>query len=80
LERQRLYLLSLAFLMLVPTPWLYAIGGITLDEYISVYVIAYFATSAVFRPRRRIFDFVGLGLFIIFCVIVAMRVLVILSQ
>ena len=61
------------------TVGLSVIGDYTLDVYVSMFTICYFVTSTIFRPRRRTFDFVGLALFVIFAVIVALRIVAILS-
>jgi hypothetical protein len=79
LEKNSEYLLSLVALVALSTTALAALGQSGLDVYISVYVVSYFAASAVFAPRRRAFDFLGAGLFIVFCVVVALRVLEILA-
>jgi hypothetical protein len=39
-----------------------ALGIQNLGVYLSIFSLSYFANSFVFRPRRRTFDFVGLGL------------------
>lgn len=79
MEKNSGYLLSLATLVALGTTALAALGQSGLDVYVSVYVVSYFAVSAVFAPRRRAFDLLGAGLFAIFCVIVALRVLEILA-
>lgn len=54
--------------------WLAALGEARLEVYVSLFTVEYFACSALFRPRRRYFDFVGGVLFINFCIIVALKV------
>jgi len=61
-----------------------ALGEEKLDVYISVFTIEYLALVEVLRPRRKLLtplrlDPVGLGLFIIFCLIVARKVMEILT-
>lgn len=79
MEKNNLYLLSLAFLIVASTVSMAALSQTSIDAYLSLYIISYFASSAVFSPRRRTFDFLGAALFIIFCIIVALRVLSILG-
>jgi len=79
LERNNLYLLTLSGLMALSTVSMAALGQQDLDVYVSLFVISYFATSAIFSPRRRTFDFLGAGLFVVFSIIVALRVIAILG-
>jgi hypothetical protein len=79
MERQNSYFVSLSLLLMFSTAFLAAIGDYTLDVYVSVFTICYFVTSTVFRPRRLGHDFLGIGLFAVFVVIVAERVLSILA-
>ena len=44
-------------------------------RFFSLFAVVHFASSALFRPRRRWFDVSGLGLFVGFCYIVLIRVL-----
>lgn len=53
------------------------IGGYTLDVRVSMLTICYFVASAIFRPRRLAFDFVGVALFIVFAYVAALRTLAI---
>jgi hypothetical protein len=50
-----------------------------LEVYVSLFAVGYFAITALFRSRKRLFDVVGAGLFLVFCYIVAMKVLDILG-
>ncbi|MEM0118139.1 MAG: hypothetical protein QXV32_06805 [Conexivisphaerales archaeon] len=79
MEKANLYLLTLSFLIVASVVSMASLGQNSLDVYVSLFVISYFATSAIFSPRRVTFDFLGLALFIIFAVIVALRVLAILG-
>jgi len=79
MERQSLYFMSLGTLLMLSTVCLSLIGDFTLDVYVSMYTICYFVASTIFRPRRRVFDFVGAALFISFAFIVAFRILAILA-
>ncbi|HEV2139148.1 MAG TPA: hypothetical protein VGR53_09930 [Nitrososphaerales archaeon] len=79
MERQNLYFMSLGALLMLSTVGLSIIGAYTLDVYVSLFTISYFVASTIFRPRRRMFDFVGLALFGAFAFIVALRILAILT-
>ena len=79
MERQNIYLMTLASLLLLSTAGLSMMGGYTLDGYVSMFTICYFVASTIFRPRRLAIDFVGVVLFIVFTYIVALRVLAILT-
>lgn len=94
MEKQNLYLLALAVLLLATVVSLAALNEVRLDVYVSVFTVAYFATSTVFNPRRsrigiamrerlvalRTPDVLGVVLFIIFALIVALRVAEILLR
>jgi hypothetical protein len=54
--------------------WLAELGEARLEVYVSLIAVAYFACSALFRPRRRLPDIVGASLFLVFCYIVALKV------
>lgn len=79
MEKANLYLFTLSFLIFASVVAISALGENSLDVYISLFVISYFVTSAVFSPRRITFDFLGLALFVVFAVIVALRVIAILG-
>lgn len=64
---------------MVTTVGLAALVEWRLEVYISLFAVCYFAASALFRPRRRGFDFVGGALFAAFCLIVALKVVQILG-
>ncbi len=55
-----------------------ALGEARLDVYLSLFTVCYFASSALYQPRRRTVDFVGGALFMVFCVIVLRKILEIL--
>lgn len=78
MDRQKVYVSSLAFLLMLTTVSLSALREARLEVYVSLFAVCYFAASALFRPRRRWFDVVGVALFAAFCVIVAFKVLDIL--
>ena len=43
-----------------------ALGEIRFEVYISLFAVAYFASTALYQPRKSRFDFVGAGLFLVF--------------
>lgn len=45
-----------------------------LEVYLSAFIVEYYATIAIFRPRRKFFDFLALALFVVFLTIVALKV------
>jgi hypothetical protein len=65
MENQSTYILNLSFLLLIPTIILSALQESNFGVYFSFYVISYLTTSLIYRPRRRIFDFVGVALLVI---------------
>jgi hypothetical protein len=56
-----------------------ALGESRLEVFYSLFTVVYFASSALFRPRRRWFDVPGVVLFLGFCVIVALKVIEIIG-
>jgi len=79
LDRHTLYLTTLALLITLSVSSLSAVNEARLDVYVSVFTLTYFATAAVFRPRRRTWDFLALALLAAFSYIVAVRVLEVLK-
>jgi hypothetical protein len=80
MDKRKSYILTLALLLMVSTVALSALRETRLDAYISIFAIDYFVASAIFRPRRRTIDFVGIALFIAFTYIVALKVMEILIK
>lgn len=80
MDRQNLYLTALAVLNTVAVSALAALNEVRLDVYVSVFTLIYFALTAIFRPRRRTWDFLAAVLLIVFAYIVAIRVLEILLK
>lgn len=74
MEKHKLYILSLATFLMTIVVWLSRFPDIQLEVYISLFVFCYFAVSAIFKPRRRMFDILGLALLISFSFIVALKV------
>jgi uncharacterized membrane protein YccC len=79
MDRQKLYVETLGVVFSVMTIWLSAYNEQRLEVYLSLFAVGYFAITTLFRPKKRLFDVVGAGLFLVFCYIVAMKVLDILS-
>lgn len=68
-EKQNVFLLSLATLSFGTVVSLAALGEGRLTVYLSVLTIAYFASTLVFRIKRRPrFDFLAVALVIVFAV------------
>jgi len=85
MDRHILFIILLtAFLFF--TVAIFAGGGEKrLDVYISVFTIEYLALVEILRPRRKLItplriDPVALGLFVVFCFIVARKVMEILTH
>lgn len=62
LSREDLFLISLAILLTTSVVSLSALGVQNLGVYLALFSLSYYANSFVLRPKRRAFDFVGLGL------------------
>ncbi len=54
--------MTLAVLFLVSVVSLSALDVQNLAAYLTLFTLCYFASSFVFRPKRRTIDFIGLGL------------------
>lgn len=80
MDRNNLYLITLALLISVATSCLAALGESRLDAYVSIFTLIYFTLNAVFRPRKRTFDFLAIALLVAFSYIVAVKVLEILVK
>ena len=75
MHSQKLYLIALSFTYLVTTIGLVAFNEQRIAVYMSLYIIGYFGITALFRSKKKYFDLVGIGLFIIFIYIVVMNVI-----
>jgi len=62
LRRESGFLMTLAVLFLVSVVSLSALDVQNLAAYLTLFTLCYFASSFVFRPKRRTIDFIGLGL------------------
>ena len=74
LDKQKQYVVALGGLLMATVVSLSALGEVRIDVYVSLFTVCYFATSALFQPRRRFFDVVGGALFLVFCVIVLQKI------
>lgn len=80
MDRQNLYLITLALLITITVSSLAALNENRLDVYISMFTLAYISLTAIFRPRKRTWDFLTLTLLAIFTYIVTLRILEILFK
>jgi hypothetical protein len=74
MDKQKKYVTTLFVLLAVTSVILSALAENRLEVYLSLYTVSYFAATALFQPRKRSFDIVGTGLFLIFCYIVALKI------
>ncbi len=74
MDKQKKYVISLLVLMMGTVVSLSALGESRLDVYVSLFTVCYFASTALYQPRKRTFDFVGAGLFAVFSFIVAQKI------
>jgi len=84
MDRHILFIILLATFLLFTVVIFVAAGEVRVDVYMSVFTIEYLALVEILRPRRKLItplrlDPVGLGLFIIFCIIVTKKVVEILA-
>jgi len=73
-DKHKLYLVFLCMMFMVTVVGLAALNEVRLEVYVSLFTVCYFASSALFRPRRRWFDVVGGVLFLVFGVIVVGKI------
>lgn len=79
LDKQKQYITALCGLLMLTVISLSALGEMRMEVYVSLFTVGYFASTALFRPRKRGFDLVGSALFMVFCVIVLQKIMEILS-
>ena len=79
MDKQKQYVLVLGFFLFLVVVSLASLNEHRLDVYLSLFSVSYFAMNALYRPRKRTIDFVGIVLFYAFIRIVAAKVLVILA-
>ena len=66
MNKQTLYLETLSIVFFVTILWLSFFREQRIEIYLSLFFIGYFGVTFVFHQRKRIFDLVGSGLFIIY--------------
>ncbi len=74
MDKQKKYVLSLYILMGLTVISLSALSETRLEVFFSLFTVSYFASTAIFQPRKKNMDYVGGFLFILFCYIVAMKI------
>ena len=75
-EKQNVFLLSLAILSFGAVVSLAALGEARITVYLSVLTISYFASTLVFRIKRRpSFDFLAAALVIVFALSIASSII-----
>ena len=75
MKKDFFFIAFLAFLMPLTVSVLSGLNEGRIDVYLSLFTLEYFIGVAVFRPRRRVFDFLGIALFILFIYFVTIRVM-----
>jgi hypothetical protein len=78
MDKQKQYIIVLSVILVSVIVSLSALKETRLEVYFSLFTVCYFGSSALFRPRRKMFDFLGVILFFGFCYIVLVKVLDIL--
>lgn len=79
MDKQKQYILGLGVFSFLVVVSLSALNEHRLDVYLSLFSVSYFALNALYRPRKRIVDVVGISLFLVFAWIVFQKVMVILA-
>jgi len=74
MDKHKVYIVSLASLLFSTVVVLAAFKEARLDLYVSLFTVSYFVSLAIFRPKRRAPDMVGVALFVVFSFIVAFKV------
>lgn len=75
MDKQKKYVITLHLLMSCVVVSLSALDETRFEVYISLFTVVYFASTALFQPRKRKFDLVGAGLFLVFCLIVIQKIM-----
>lgn len=73
MDKHREYVISLSVSTLLGMTALVAGGEERIGVYLSVFAICYFASTEIFRPRRRWIDAVGILLFVAFMILVIQK-------
>jgi len=73
MDKQKLYLEALSLTYFVIITGLVAYNEQRITVYMSLFIIGYFGLTVLIRPRKKYFDVVGIGLFIIFIYILVVN-------
>ena len=74
MDKQKKYVTTMALLLLSTVVSLAALLEQRIEVYVSLFTVSYFASTALYQPRKRGFDYVGGVLFMVFCVIVGIKI------
>ena len=80
MDKKRGYMLSLLAAILLLVILLSSFNGLSIEIYVCLFTIIYFSISAIYQPRLRSHDFVGIGLFVAFMGIIVYNLVKIFSQ
>jgi len=80
LLKDRLFNILLPLLYTLTVYSLSSLGEQRIDAYFSMLVLEYFVLYALLRPKRRHRDYIALVLLALFAVVVAYRVLEVISK
>ena len=80
MNKNQIFNIALAAMFTVTISAFSALNESRIDAYVSMFTLEYFVCLALFKPRRRWADVLAYGLFAVFSVIVAFRVLEVLSK
>ena len=75
MDNQNGYFASLSVLLLGSTVMLSALQENNLSVYLSVFLVSYFACSLKFEPKKRVFDYVGLALLVVWAFAVVLSII-----
>jgi hypothetical protein len=79
MDKQKEYISLLGGLLMLIVVSMTALGETRLEVYLSLFTVCYFAATALYRPRKRFYDIVGAALFLVFMIIVSIKVLEIIT-
>ena len=79
LNKQNMFVVISAVLMLMSVPILAALGEERLTVFMSIFILEYFILSGIISPKRWCPDLAGALLFLIFSYIVAVKIMEVLG-
>ena len=79
MDKQKEYISLLGGLLMLVVVSMTALRETRIEVYLSLFTVCYFAATALYRPRKRYFDLVGVSLFLVFMIIVTIKVLEIIT-